>query len=149
MLYEVNNPSDPISFECADDIVAAVAGLFLGEGFYGVEDEQGKRVLPILAFGGEAALKAWLKEQKLDLDEFMATRALDVAACLESTMVALPATRAAILAAIGTEDPKERLAAIARFNETRHGSLNDIAGRAHRMARSLRLTAGKTKDGST
>jgi hypothetical protein len=143
MLYEVNNPSDPISFECEDDTVAAVAGLFLGEGFYGVEDEQGKRVLPVLAFGGEASLQAWLKEQKLNLDEFMAIRSLDVAACLESTMVAQPGMRAAVLAAIGTEDPNERLAAIRRFNDKKRSSLNDIAARAHAMAKALRLKTGK------
>jgi hypothetical protein len=35
--YEISNPSDPITIQADDDMVAAAAGLLLGEGRYGIK----------------------------------------------------------------------------------------------------------------
>jgi hypothetical protein len=52
MKYEIVNPSDQCFMEHADPKVAIAACLILGEGRYGLKDPEGNTVLPLVAFGG-------------------------------------------------------------------------------------------------
>lgn len=115
MLYEVVNPSDPVFLEAEDPLVAAVSTLLLGEGLYGCKTPEGAVVLPLLAFGGDAALESWCASKGIRLDVFLHARKAEVASCLASA--ALPPGR-------------------------KRSSLNDICGAARNLAARLAPSAG-------
>lgn len=54
MKYEIINPSDKCFIEAESDTVAALVGNALGNGYYGVRDENGKAVLHIMQSVSEA-----------------------------------------------------------------------------------------------
>ena len=54
MTYEIINPSDKCFIEAESDTVAALVGNALGNGYYGVRDENGKAVLHIMQSVSEA-----------------------------------------------------------------------------------------------
>jgi hypothetical protein len=135
-LYEIVNPSDPVTFEAPSDEVAAAAVLSLGEGFYGCQGEDDRRVLPILAFFS-GAFEPWAKENPSVMAVLSAEpgseAALAVAAALESTAVCSLENRAALVAAVG-RDP----GAVDRWNEARRSSLNNICRAARKLAGRIR-----------
>lgn len=55
MRYEIINPSDKCYIHADDVRLAQIAGVYLGDGMYGLEDENGKMVLHI--FSGLEALE--------------------------------------------------------------------------------------------
>lgn len=132
--YEVINPSDPVTFEAPDDVTAAAAVLILGRGAYACESEDGRSVLPILLFGGDA----WLEGEGapvLALAKSEEARGR-IADALDTMAVVRLSDRAALVAAVGP-DP----AALARWSEAKRSSLNNIVGSARRLATSLRRPA--------
>jgi hypothetical protein len=109
MQYEIINPSDQCFMVHEDKKIAITACLVLGSGLYGLTDESGKSVLPILAFSGS---KEFLKEEFGGTDEygsFLAKNYAGIADALES--VYLPGERS---------------------------SMNDIVDRAHKLCARLR-----------
>jgi hypothetical protein len=138
MIYEVINPSDEVTIESEDELVACVAILTLGNGKLGLTRADGGRSLPLFIFGGA---EEWLAEKGIPVPggfrDYLTARALDIAAVLESAMCCSAGTRAAVLAAVG-DDPAKRVEALARFNDTKRSSLNNICGAAHELAAAYR-----------
>ena len=84
MKYEIINPSDQCFLEHSDKKIAITACLVLGNGLYGLKDDKGETVLPILRFGGS---EAFLKEEFGGTDEyggFLAKNYPGIADALES-----------------------------------------------------------------
>jgi hypothetical protein len=131
MIYEIVNPSDPITIEADDLVIAQVATIILGRGRYGLTDESGNEVLPLFLFGG---FDQWAKKNQFDVDKIMKERWAEIADCLETTVVVGISERRAILAAVGSHGKE----AIERFNDERRSSMNDISGYAHKIAERIR-----------
>jgi hypothetical protein len=131
-LYEISNPSDPVTFEADEDWVAALAVAILGSGRMGCTSSDGRQVLPIFLFGGG---DTWLEDNYEGLlgKARSAEGRLAVAAALESTAVCSLSARSALRAAVG-EDRE----ALERWNEAKRSSMNNICGRARDLARWLR-----------
>lgn len=128
MIYDIINPSDPVTIEADDLAVAQAACLLLGEGRYGLTNTEGKEVLPLCVFAGQ--YEEWAKGQNFDLKDILENRREQVVACLRSAMCCDISDRTAIVAAVGT-DPE----ALARYNDAKRSSLNDICGRAAALAK--------------
>lgn len=132
MIYEVINPSDPITLESDDELVACITTLLLGEGAYPLESEDGRDVLPMFLFkNADAQLDAWLKEHGItNLGDYLIKNHKKISECLYSVVVCKVRDRKALIAAFGNDREKWK-----KFNEERHGSLNDISGYAFALAK--------------
>ena len=128
MIYDITNPSDTVTLEADDVAVAQAACLLLGEGRYGLTNAEGEEVLPLCMFEGQ--YEEWAKGQNFDLKAVLENRREEVAACLRSAMCCGISDRVAIVAAVG-DDPK----AVARYNDAKRSSLNDICGLAASLAK--------------
>lgn len=70
MIYQLINPSETIYFQALNDKTAARVGLFLGRSaLYGVNDDEGRVVLPILITASEATARRVLTELGIDPEE--------------------------------------------------------------------------------
>lgn len=130
MIYEVINPSDPVTLEAEDVEVAQVVCLLLGNGAYALRDEDGKEVMPLFVIGG---LDEWAEQNKFDMGRIRRDKLPAVIACLESAACCEIPDRQAILAAV--RDDRE---AFARYNDAKRSSLNDICGYAFKLAARLK-----------
>lgn len=133
MLFDLINPSDSVTLEAADVDIARAVCLLLGEGKYALNDENGEEVLPLFLFGG---FGEWLAEHNFDLTNICDTQRPALIACLESASCCGLKDRKAIRAAVGN-DPT----ALARYNDEKRSSLNDICGFAHKLAAHNRAKA--------
>ena len=89
MIYELINPSDPITLEADSDNVAIIAAILIGHGQYGLTNNEGKDVMPIFLFAGWDELEKWLDEEKYQHGkDFVDEHRAEIVACLRSTMVA-------------------------------------------------------------
>jgi len=92
MIYELINPSDPMTFTGNDDTVAAIAILVFSNGKYGLKRKGNDEVLPIFLFGGGSVwanekvgdLDAWFAANKRAVGEFLGTCAYGDAADREA-----------------------------------------------------------------
>jgi len=138
MIFEVVNPSDAVTLEYDNPVVAGVVTLLLGNGQYGLEAEDGTTVLPIMLFAGEEGLKEWLSENGVDdLGEFMKQHGLEIAECLETAMVCTVRERRAITKAIEVSGGDIK-GAQEVFNEESRSSMNNICGNAFAWAKRFR-----------
>lgn len=142
MIYEVINPSDPITLESDDETAACIACLLLGEGHYPLQSEDGRDVLPFFLFGkAEENLNAWLKEHGIEsLSEYLIQNHKRISDCLYSVVVCKIRDRKALIAAFGNDREKWK-----KYNEERHGSLNDISGYAYALAKRYEKPPKKKK----
>lgn len=139
-LYELIQPSDPITFYASDEAVARAVCLMLGDGKYGLHDEHGENLDTILLFCGEAQaekrLHDWFGD---DVAGFMEAKQKDIAEALESVMVVGVKERAMFeLALRAIDDPAKRETFKADLKERNRSSLNDITSRAWELAARLR-----------
>lgn len=132
MILELINPSDPITFEAPDRLVAAAVALLLGGGHYPVNDEAGQQVVPLFLFGG---MTEWFEEQFGDFTDALTQRREEVAVALDSVTVARPSEYRAIIAAITGGDVAKGRAA---YCESQRTSMNNICGRAQAYAAKVR-----------
>jgi len=142
MLYEIINPSDKMTIEADDDLVAALAGLNLGEGKIGIENEKGESVLPIFLLGGDAALIEWLKTVGIDsidgLRPACVERKDEISACLESIVYGGFTDRRGIMAVVEGMEHHEKLQAMAKWNDEQRSSMNDYSKAAFQLAKAVR-----------
>jgi hypothetical protein len=129
-LYELINPSDAICFETNDEEALNAGVLLLGGGWYGLIREDGVKTLPITPFGDEAEAAA--KRVSGFLDQPDGPRR--VAAALRTVLYCKMRDRLALDAALAGVPDEHRQAAIAKFNDTKRTSLNDIGARALSLA---------------
>lgn len=138
MIYELNNPSDMLTFEAVDDRVAALVCTTFGSAF-GVTRGDGGDVMPIALFGYDWQFLTdrygWADADALLADR--STRFAEIADALESVMYVSPSDRRAMMAAFdGLPDRLERMK---RFNEEKRTSTSNLAGHAYENARRIRV----------
>lgn len=128
-IYEIINPSDCCTFEAPTHEVATLVVFILGEGQYGGRSATCDEV-PIFIFGGAAEwyAKTFGRDFAAGLDAFKP----ELVTSLRSLIYCDVGTRAAILAAGGD---------LAKFNDSKRSSLNNIGGRAVHYADRLAETA--------
>lgn len=135
--YELINPSDKIILSCEDDLVAACCALVLGRGRFALcrcSDEV--EVLPLL-FGTRS--ETWLKENGIeDLAAYLDEHCDQAVACLESVFYGSIREIDALESALSEVDGAARVAAMARYNNRKRSSLNDIGAACHEIATLLR-----------
>jgi hypothetical protein len=137
MIYELNNPSDMLTFEAVDDRVAALVCTTFGSAF-GVTRGDGGDVMPIALFGYDWQ---YLNERYgwADADALLAdrdTRWAQIADALDSVMYVSPSDRRALVVAFdGVPDRLERMK---RFNDEKRTSMSNLAGHAYENARRIR-----------
>jgi hypothetical protein len=142
MIFEVQNPSDAMTVEADDYIVAGVAMLYLGEGKIGLTDESGETAFPILAFGGDEALNGWLDHVGIGLIDDLRPYAVEnrdkIAICLESIVYGSISDRKGIMATMEGREHHEVLIAMKAWNDAKRSSLNDFSAVAFSLASQIR-----------
>ena len=87
-IYELINPSDLITFESDDPIIAKVCGLVVGQGLYGVEKitnkESEELMLPYMTFPDD---KQQIELLGKTLNDVIAKRKDEVIACFKTFAV--------------------------------------------------------------
>lgn len=137
MLYEIINPSDKYTIECPDLEIAFIACVILGEGQYAFDPiGDGERV-PLFLFG---PADQWCQEhfQKTVGEVFghvMTTRKAELADALDSVVVSDRQEFLRLTAGL-TRPAFE--AERARWHNDQRTSMNDIGGRAYKLAAQFR-----------
>jgi hypothetical protein len=147
MLYELVNPSDPVTFETPDFKVAALLTLYLGKGRFSAEtQEEGAPNVPMFFFGG--AEKWWQETFGETLDDSVSPLREPLAKALRTLCVGKASHRALFDSALAAiDDPAKRDAFVADWNDRQRSSMNDIMGYAHKLAGQLerQLEAERTE----
>jgi hypothetical protein len=142
MLFEIQNPSDQMTIEADDYVVAGVAMLYLGEGKIGLTDEAGETAFPILAMGGDEALNGWLDHVGIglldDLRPYCVENKDKIAVCLESIVYGSITDRKAIMATVEGREHHEQLVAMKAWNDVKRTSLSDYSSVAFNLASQIR-----------
>lgn len=142
-IVELINPSDAITFEMDDAMdnlaIAGVAIILLGQGAYGLEDMEGKTVVPLMLFGG---VEKWLEARGIaSMKFFVETNAEKIAAFLETICYGSAEEREAVEVACGRMTPEKAEEHRAWWNDKKRSSLNDIGKNALALANALRNKA--------
>lgn len=119
--YEITNPSDPITVQADEDLVAAAAALLLGHGKYGARRGD-TTVCPIFILGG---YEEWAKEVGFGR-EYIDKNWLKIVACLRTAAVGTP-----------PQEIRDDAVKLAAWNEQKRSSMNDISAAAVRYAAEL------------
>lgn len=141
-LYNIINPSDRYTIECADFEIAVVACLILGEGRYAFTSLANVKEVPFL-FGGVADADAFCQEHFQDnLDTVMTrVRTQRAAALADAFDSVLIGNRQAFNAIAPDRSSPSFGAARLRWHDVHRSSLNDIGGRAYVLAKAFRKMA--------
>lgn len=143
-IFEIINPSDPYSLETGEWAVACLAAPVLGHGQYALHEIGGEgRLMPIFIFGGA---DEWFKkqfgktiEQLIDVVPRPA-----IADCLDSMLIGSARDRQSFHEALTfIDDPEKKRQYWEQWHESHRSSLNDIGGRARKMAAALRKAEAK------
>jgi hypothetical protein len=140
MLYELIQPSDAVTFHAPDDNVARAVCLMLGNGQYGINNEAGEKVDAFLIFCGEEKaterLHSWFGP---DVAAWMKAHEPEIAEALESVMTISTRERGMFERALSAiDDPAKRKAFRDETHDRNRSSMNNIAGRAWKLAAELR-----------
>jgi hypothetical protein len=148
MIYEIINMSDHYTIEAKSLEAAFVACLLLGDGQYSfepVEKGEGEKV-PLFMMGG---IKDWsLEHFGAHYDAVVARmttepeKRAELAECLDSCIIG---NRATYLAASELMDPSKRDQWRTKWHDINRSSMNDIGGRAYKMAAKLREKGSATE----
>ena len=135
MEYELINPSDPYTFVAADYETAVLAVFCLGPA-YGARPKDGGEDVPIFIFGGAME---WYAEKFLHSpDDGLDEKGQAVADALASMMLGgFEDRRRYELALSSIRDPEKKARFIDEWQDG-HSSLNNIGGKAHKLAERLR-----------
>lgn len=137
MEYELHNPSDPYTFIAESREVAAIAVALISTAFGAdTQDENPENHVPIFLFGG---FDGWYKETfgREPMEGLNALRDKVIEA-LSSFMLGHFEDRARYNAALeAITDPEKREQFIEKWQDGR-SSLNDIGGKAHRIAKRMK-----------
>ena len=143
MIYEVINPSDPITFDAPDLASAFLALQLVGKGWYAGESEEGPNIpmMPPLR-GSEHVMENYLRDTfnltPDNFDAFVEKHTDDVILTLKSFVTGKSNERylyESALNAIDDENKKKNF--IALWDDKQRSSLNDITNRAHGLAASM------------
>lgn len=147
MIYELINPSDPISFHASDDDVARAVGMVLGRGKAGVDDLRGETVLPILFLSPPEGVNAYMEDPQwwggMTLGELMWNRGDEVAAALDTLAIVRAEHRAAFDAKVEALDPGLRAEYLEAHADEERTSMNDYRAYARSTAAAIRARDSK------
>jgi len=142
MLYEIINPSDPYTIEAPSLDVALVACLFLGSGQYGFKPIDGGAIeIPLFLLGGH---EEYCQEHfgcTLDalITRVTEEKSAELAKCFESCLIGYQQDRSTYKAGLELiDDPAKREQWRDRWLDEGRSSMNNIGGRAYKMAAKLR-----------
>jgi hypothetical protein len=140
VILEILNPSDAVTIE-ADDIVAAgIAVMIVGDGWYGLENEEGEQVVPITALGGS---ESWLKDNGIpDIKSYIKENRLKMAEILESVLYGHARDRALFNAAVEKMSNEDARLYREQWDDKKRSSLNHIGAACLHYAKALREMAG-------
>jgi hypothetical protein len=144
VIYEIINPSDAVTIEADDTVLASIAIIVLGNGQYGLYDEDGRTVLGIFALSTPEKLIEWLRDNGVEdtkMDEFYAKNGEEIATILESVVYGDISDRKAIAALTESMTRSDRLKAMAKYNDSKRSSMNDIGSAACELAKGFRKKA--------
>lgn len=146
MLYEIINPSDPYTIEADSLDIAFMACVLLGNGQYEFRPfEDGGTPVPFFMFGGT---DEWCKEHLGKTfhevaDDVRVNKREEMAKCLDSCLIGSANDRRTYYLGLELiEDPVKRERWWFEWHDKRRSSLNDIGGRAHKMAQNFRKPIG-------
>lgn len=153
MLYAIINPSDAYTFIGANDLVAGLAVLILGEGQYGCarinpdDYNEETQVLPIMIFGEPDNITAWVLEHS-DYPSFeaaMENNLWQVASALDSVVIGDANDRALYQSARAKMSETDQATYAEEWHDKKRSSLNDIhkSARAISTALNERVSAAK------
>jgi hypothetical protein len=148
MIYNIINPSDAYTIAADDYAIAVVACLVLGNGQYGfapVDGSKDKRVpLLISDRADEWCQKHFGMSAVALIRKTSKTQPTKLIDCLESCLIGDLGSREDFEEACNfIKDEAKQIAFKAARHDRRRTSMNDIGGRAYRMAAELR--AGRSK----
>lgn len=119
--YEITNPSDPITVQADEDLVAAAAALLLGHGKYGARRGD-TTVCPIFILGG---YEEWAKEVGFGREY------------IDKNWLKIVASRRRRGSPGAGCRPRRCAGRLAAWNEQKRSSMNDISAAAVRYAAEL------------
>jgi len=138
MLYDILNPSDPMSFRAPDLQIAALSMFLLSNGKFGADcREGGGEDVPVFLFGGAQAW--WDEKFDTSIDDTIIRRAGEVADALDSIIYGDWGSRPRFeqqLEKIG--DAQARRDFIDTWNDEHRSSLNNVVEVASGIAEQLR-----------
>ena len=141
MIFEISNPSDPITFEADDLNVARAVVLLLGHGKYGLEQIGGESSLvPFLMFCGEKEVEDYLKDTFGNYSDYLIEHHAEIVKALESVLTMKAGPRQNYMLAMSLiDDPIKRQKYRDEIQDRERSSMNDIAGRAWQIARDWKI----------
>jgi len=148
VIYDIVNPSDAVTIEAGDSVLASIAIIVLGNGQYGLYDEDGRTVLGIFALSTPEMLIEWLRDNGVEdtkMDEFYAKNGDEIATILESIVYGDASDRKAITALTESMTKTDRLKAVAKYNDSKRSSMNDIGTAALELAKGFRKKVQEAK----
>lgn len=143
ILYDLTNPSDPVTFQARSVEAAAGAIALLSHGQLAARpiDANGNELdapdqeVPFFMFGG---FDEWLQKRGLTPETLVERHRKDIAAALLSFCTGTQTERAlydSALAAITDDDARAKF--IATWDDKKRSSLNEITNIAHRLGAQL------------
>jgi len=135
--YEIINPSDKAFFFAPSLTIATLVTVILGNGQYAAKPEaEDAPEVPMFLFGGFD--EWWTENFEEDLEGAVDRHRGEIAKSLRSVAYGDMQTRRLFDAALeAIEDPEKRATFIAKWNDEKRTSLNDIMGRAHQIAQNM------------
>lgn len=138
MYYEIVNPSDQAFFEAPNVMIAGLVTIILGGGQYGATpQEDGAQEVPLFLFGGWD--EWWAENGDGGPSEMAGERHKEaLVTALRSVCYGdLKQRQLYDKALAAIDDPQKRKTFIEEWNDTHRSSLNNIMGRAHKIADDL------------
>lgn len=149
MIYELIQPSDPVTFKADRDEVAFAIALYLGNGKAGCRREDDKSIPSLLIFADEGTIKSTVQEQlgTSTVNEFFNANLIECADAFDSFSYGSFGARRQFDDAVEAITDPEKLAEFKRKHEDRcRTSINKWVDYAWRCGKALRKAheEGKT-----
>jgi hypothetical protein len=142
MYYEIINPSDCCGFYADSYMAATLATVVLGNGQYGAKpDDAAAKEVPLFLFGG---FDEWWNAEFPDepLEGVLERNKEAVGLVLRSVCYGTAAERRLYEDAVASiTDDEKRAEFVAKWNDEKRTSMNNIMERAHKIADQLLSTA--------
>lgn len=134
-LYEIINPSDGYTIESNDEMTVCASVIILGRGQYGLTNEDGEDVLPILIFGNPDEF--FKSKFECTFMEAMKKCKPNIPGCLETVLIGDFNDRRTFFENNSRED-KEFENKRDVYHDKKRSSMNDIGANAYRLAKTFR-----------
>ena len=138
MIYEIVNPSDMVTIDAPNRLLATLAVVILGNGKYGgtcLDDDVEDMDVPLFLFGG---CEEFMQEQfKSTLDEAFAANKKEVGAVLNTALLGDKKDRASYNKGIELIPKDKQKEWRDHWHDDRRSSMNDICAYAWQVAENI------------